>query len=489
MLGLIVVIAVLVVIVICLIIYNLNIYKKVKGLSNTSEKIANLRVLQDFMDTIGKNASVENKIKIINEILIEKYQIKYSTIVVFNGAEYVLKASNVDERLWDTMINLHTDPLFQNSIINATPKYVTINNANERLSYQKTDMTRAKSAMFFPMYIDNIYIGYWIIESDIAHAFDRMDTGILEVIRENMVSVLKTISYQNTIENIYRVDKFTGLNSAEYLYGKGKRTIDKYSKSTMCMFQINNIEQINEEYGRKIGTQIIVQVANTVKSKISSEYVFVRYMGPKFAIVFSGVDVDAVVEFVQELKNLFTCPIIHKNDADLATVYESSFHKGLTLYLTFSTGIGGGLARRGILAKNSASVEPGHIFYIYDNQSAEWEDIASCAAIGAHYGCQATSVRGRDAYSDIAHRVSLGLPELIQKYRPDCIVIGGPLAVLFPHFIKELRILTRQNLPITRKLPRLVPAHRPHEAVVYGGYTLAKSLTKPHKQKVSHRGQ
>lgn len=299
---LIVVIAILVVIVICLVIYNLNIYKKVKGLSNTSEKIANLRVLQDFMDTIGKDTSPENKIKIINDILIEKYQIKYSTIVVFNGAEYVLKASNVDERLWETMINLHTDPLFQDSISKAVPKYVTINNANERLSYQKLDMTRAKSAMFFPMYIDNIYIGYWIIESDIAHAFDRMDTGILEVIRENIVSVLKTISYQNTIENIYRVDKFTGLNSAEYLYGKGKRSIDKYAKSTICMFIINNIEQINEEYGRKIGTKTIVQVANTIKSKISSEYVFVRYMGPKFAIAFSGAEIEETIEFVSKIK-------------------------------------------------------------------------------------------------------------------------------------------------------------------------------------------
>ncbi len=97
--GLIVVIVVLVILVISLIIYNFSIYKKVKGLSNTHEKIANLRVLQDFMDTIGKDASAESKIKIINDILIEKYNIKYSTIVVFNGAEYILKASNVDERL------------------------------------------------------------------------------------------------------------------------------------------------------------------------------------------------------------------------------------------------------------------------------------------------------------------------------------------------------------------------------------------------------
>lgn len=300
--GLIAVIIVLVIVVICLIIYNFSIYKKVKGLSNTNEKIANLRVLQDFMDTIGKDTSAENKIKIINDILIEKYSIKYSSIVVFNGAEYVLKASNVDERLWDTITNLHTDELFKDSIANAIPKYVTVNNSNEKLSYQKIDMTRAKSAMFFPLYIDNIYIGYWIIESDLAHAFDRMDTGILEVIRENIISVLKTISYQNTIENIYRTDKFTGLNSAEYLYGKGKRTIDKYAKSTICMFSINNIEEINENFGRKIGTQMIVQVANTVKSNISSEYVFVRYMGPKFAIAFSGIEVEETIEFVSKIK-------------------------------------------------------------------------------------------------------------------------------------------------------------------------------------------
>jgi len=297
-------VVILVIIVIGLVIYNLSIYKKVKGLANTNEKIANLRVLQDFMDTIGKDESAENKIKIINDILIEKFTIKYSTIVVFNGAEYKLKATNVDERQWETMTNLHMDPLFQDSIKNAAPKYVTVNNNNEKLSYQKIDMTRAKSAMFFPLYIDNIYIGYWIIESDLAHAFDRMDTGILEIIRENIISVLKSISYQNTLENIYRLDKATGLYSAEYLYGKGKRTIDKYGKSTVCMFSINNIEEINEKYGRKIGTETIVKVANAVKTNLSSEYVFVRYMGPKFAIVFSGAEMEDTIPYVSKIKDI-----------------------------------------------------------------------------------------------------------------------------------------------------------------------------------------
>ena len=35
---------------------------------------------------------------------------------------------------------------------------------------------------------------------------------------------------------------------------------------------------------------------------ISDEYLFVRYMGPKFVIVFSGIDSESVTGFIQELK-------------------------------------------------------------------------------------------------------------------------------------------------------------------------------------------
>ena len=297
-----IIIILLVAIIVGLIIYNLSIYKKIKTFSNINDRISNLNVLQDFLDAIGKDSSVNDKLEVINNVIIEKFNIKYSTIVVFNGAEYIIKATNVDEKHWDTMKNLHTQEMFKDSIMTATPKYVTINRPDEKLIYQKSEMGRAKSAMFFPLYIDNVYIGYWIIESSESHAFDNTDTSVLGVVRENIVAVLKTVSYQNTIENIYRVDKNTGLNSAEYLYGKGKRIIDKYPESCICMFKIMNIEKVNEKYGRNIGTELIVKISNVIKRSISSQYIFVRYMGPKFAIAFSGVDIGGVETFVKSLK-------------------------------------------------------------------------------------------------------------------------------------------------------------------------------------------
>ena len=296
------IVGILIIVVIILVVYNVKINKKIQKFKNINQKITNLQVVQDFMSTIGETSSVDEKIQKINNILIEKYEIKYSTIVVFNGAEYEIKASNVDKKHWDSLKSLQDVDMFKDSIQTAIPKYVTVNNEKERLPYQKMEFGRAKSAIFFPLYIDNVYIGYWIIESGTPHDFDNVDITILEVIKDNIVSVLKTVVHQKTLESIVRTDLFSGLYSEEYLYGEGKKIIDQYTISTMCMFKITNLEEINKTYCRELGNEVITQISNYVKANISQDYVFVRYMGPKFVIAFSGVDTEGVAGFVNDLK-------------------------------------------------------------------------------------------------------------------------------------------------------------------------------------------
>ena len=296
------VILILVVIVILLMVYNMSIHKKIENFNNLNQKVTNLNILQDFMDTISKSLSVEEKINQINNIIIERYQIKYSTIVVYNGTKYVVRTSNVDQKHWEALGNLQDEEIFQESIQTATPKYITVENENERLPYQKMEFARAKCAMFFPLYIDNVYIGYWLLEGNVPHEFDNTDTTILEVIRNNIVAILKTVENQNIIESIVRDDKYSSLKTAEYLYGEGRKTIDKYTTSTVCLFRITNIEEINEDISRKTGDMVITKVSETVKANLSSEYIFVRYMGPKFAIVFSGIEKSAVADFMVQIK-------------------------------------------------------------------------------------------------------------------------------------------------------------------------------------------
>ena len=332
---LIAIVIILIVVIIGLIIYNLRIHKKIQTFKNINQKITNLSVVQDFMTAIGETTSVDDKIKKINEILIEKYEIKYSTIVVFDGAEYTVRASNVDQRHWNALKSLHEVEMFKDSIATATPKYVTVNNENEKLPYQKMEFGRAKSAIFFPLYIDNVYIGYWIIESGVAHDFDNVDTTVLEVIKDNIVSVLKTVTHQKTLESIVRTDLFSGLYSEEYLYGEGKKLIDQYTTSAICMFKITNLEEINKEYSRELGNEVIRQVSAYVKDSISDTYIFVRYMGPKFVIVFSGVDIESVADFVNDMKNNLENKKISLKDEEGKTIEEQTAN--ITLNIVLST--------------------------------------------------------------------------------------------------------------------------------------------------------
>ena len=110
------VIVLLVVIIAVLMFYNMSIHKKIQSFNNINQKITNLNILQDFMNTLGECTSTNEKLEKINNILIEKYEIKYSTIVTYNGAEYVVRASNVEEKHWETLSNLNSEDIFKESI-------------------------------------------------------------------------------------------------------------------------------------------------------------------------------------------------------------------------------------------------------------------------------------------------------------------------------------------------------------------------------------
>mgnify|MGYP001143979991 FL=1 len=67
---------ILILIIVALLAYNLSISKKIENFNSINQKITNLNILQDFMNTISEVTSVNEKIQKINNILIERYNIK-----------------------------------------------------------------------------------------------------------------------------------------------------------------------------------------------------------------------------------------------------------------------------------------------------------------------------------------------------------------------------------------------------------------------------
>ena len=72
-----VVILALILAIVVLVVLNVHVHKKLEAFKNINQKISNLSVLQDFMKIAGQEETVDKKLNKINEIIIEKYDIKY----------------------------------------------------------------------------------------------------------------------------------------------------------------------------------------------------------------------------------------------------------------------------------------------------------------------------------------------------------------------------------------------------------------------------
>ena len=172
------------------------------------------------------------------------------------------------------------------------------------------------------------------------------------------------------------------------------------------------------------------------------------------------------IDIFTPIKDVFDCPIYFENDANLGALYEGYRLPGRTVFLTFSTGIGGGVVEKNRILPESSEFEPGHWIYSYGDKSLEWEDIAAASALESVYHVDyATDLRKKEQLEEIAKRVYLGLPDVIKNYHPDTVILGGPMGKIFRLYVKYLP----SGLDVKLKRPK-----RPTESVIYGCYIYAK---------------
>ncbi len=176
---------------------------------------------------------------------------------------------------------------------------------------------------------------------------------------------------------------------------------------------------------------------------------------------------------------VFKCPVLVENDARLAALSEAilirkKFRK--VLYVTVSTGIGGGLIIDGRIDRDFEDIEVGQLLLEHQGQLITWEDFGSGRAFQTKFGKRVSDIDDNDnaAWYWIARNIAIGLIDLIATLTPEVIVMGGGVGAHLEKFKdrldEELRIYEN---PLINK-PPILKAQRAEEAVIYGCYEYAK---------------
>lgn len=185
------------------------------------------------------------------------------------------------------------------------------------------------------------------------------------------------------------------------------------------------------------------------------------------------------VPLQHDVERIVHCPMLIENDANLAGLSEAMLLKdkhAKVLYLTISTGIGGGLIVDQRIESNMADLEPGQMMLQRGDKLAKWESFASGKAIFEKYGLQASEIEDPKIWQAIVKDWTVGFIDLLAVTQPDVIVLGGGVGHYLEKYhdflVAELKKYVTPLVPV----PPIVKAQRPEEAVVYGCYDLARSV-------------
>jgi predicted NBD/HSP70 family sugar kinase len=180
----------------------------------------------------------------------------------------------------------------------------------------------------------------------------------------------------------------------------------------------------------------------------------------------------------EDIQSLFpNSKVLIHNDAKLAALSEAillanQYNK--VLYLTMSTGIGGGVVNQGKIDPDFENFEPGQMVFEKDGKNLVWEDFASGRALKEQYGKLASEITDPDIWRTYAHSLANGFENLIATVKPDVIIVGGGVGSHLDKFKDDLdEELKKFNNPLV-PIPPILKAKRPEEAVIYGCYELIK---------------
>lgn len=173
-------------------------------------------------------------------------------------------------------------------------------------------------------------------------------------------------------------------------------------------------------------------------------------------------------------------PVFLQNDAALAGLAEArefGTNAGLAVYVTLSTGVGGGISYNGhLLSDELERFETGSMRVEYDGSLQRWENIASGKNFYERCGKYGSEVTDPLIWDDYAERVAVGLQILISLLEPDHLIIGGSMGTHYAKYQERLLALLNERIPKHMAVTRLSQAVHPEEAVVFGCYHYALDL-------------
>ncbi len=183
-------------------------------------------------------------------------------------------------------------------------------------------------------------------------------------------------SYIDSLTNLYNHRRFHELLLQEMEYAESSKT-----KVSVLIFDINDMGEINREYGHSKGDEVIKLVANKINENIKKQDIAARYGGDKIAVILRNMNAEEAKYMAEYLTYTLSCCLVddigpvNKVSVGIATYPDDSMDKEKLLIL----------AEQAVLVSKTKGYKNGRSTIVSTQDYDFWDDTAlsSFAAVMA----------------------------------------------------------------------------------------------------------
>ncbi len=141
-------------------------------------------------------------------------------------------------------------------------------------------------------------------------------------------------SNMDSLTNLYSHRRFHELLSQELAYASSSNT-----KVSVLIFDINNMGQINKDYGHAKGDEVIKIVASKIHENIKKQDIAARYGGDKISVILRNMNAEEAKYMAEYLTYTLSCCLVddigpvNKLSVGIATYPDDSMDKEKLLIL------------------------------------------------------------------------------------------------------------------------------------------------------------
>jgi diguanylate cyclase (GGDEF)-like protein len=163
------------------------------------------------------------------------------------------------------------------------------------------DVKNYCSIMAVPMFQSKILKGFTIVMHKEPFFFSFESFKMLQSLIYPSSLALANSMLREELEQMIITDHLTKLHSRNYLDEKIQHSMKNDDEGTFLLIDLDNFKGINDTFGHQIGDEVLIQVANLIKSNIRGNDVGARWGGEELALYLPNVSLEAGVTIAKRL--------------------------------------------------------------------------------------------------------------------------------------------------------------------------------------------